>query len=169
MLCGGLGGSILGVGLGIDSCPKFGGQVGTEIGDGTLNLAQESGEFVFLLGSSLVLRGLTRVILLLAQLARLALLTLLTVAISVWCLTLILVVLLRRQNPLVKTCADYGNCTYTLSTTLVISLTRRLGVTFVGVLELLEGVAQSSRAITRAALRFVIAAVGQVIVLRHGS
>lgn len=104
VLCGGLGSSILGVGLGIDSGPKFGGQLGTEIGDGTLDLAQESGEFVFLLRFSLVLRGLTRVILLLALLARLALLALLTVAISVWSLTLILVILLRRLRPLVKSC-----------------------------------------------------------------
>lgn len=99
VLCGGLGSSILGVGLGIDSSPKFGGQLGTEIGNGPLDLAQESGEFVFLLGASLVLRGLTRIILLLALLA---LLTLLTVAISEWSLTLVLVILLRRLNPLDK-------------------------------------------------------------------
>jgi hypothetical protein len=105
-----------------------------------LDLAQESGEFVFLLGSSLVLRGLTRVVLLLALLARLALLTLLTVAISVRSLTLVLVILLRRLNSLVKSCTGCGNCTYPLSTPLGVSLTGRLGVTLVSVLELLEGV-----------------------------
>jgi hypothetical protein len=98
MLCGGLGSSILGVGLWIDGGAEFGGQLGTEIGDGTLDLAQESGDFIFLLGTSLVLWGLTRVILLLALLAllaRLAMLILLTVAVSKWCLTLVLVILLR--------------------------------------------------------------------------
>ena len=104
VLCGGLGAPILGVGLWINGGSDFGSQVGTEIGHSTLDLAQEALKFIIFLGPPLVLRGLTRRILLLALLTWLSMLTLLTVAISVRGLTLLLVILLRRVNALGRIC-----------------------------------------------------------------
>lgn len=107
VLCGGLGGPILGVGLWINGGSDLASQVGTEISHSTLDLAQEALKFILLLGPPLVLRGLTRRILLLALLtwlSLLTLLTLLTVAISVWGLTLVLEILWRRVKALERIC-----------------------------------------------------------------
>jgi hypothetical protein len=136
------------IGLRVDGVAQLLRHIGTQIGHCALNLPQEPSDLVFFWGPSMVLVTLVLVLaVVLRLLLVLASILALVGTIAVWGLILILILGILLDYELNKLSLAVGVGAYWLVSGLTLALAGAL-VSLVGILQLLKGVAESTRAVT---------------------
>lgn len=152
LLSGGLGCAVMRISLRIDGVAQLLCHISTQIGHCALDLPQEPSDLVFLWGPSMVLVTLALVLVLVLAVVLRLLLVLASIlalvgTISIWGLILVLILGILLDYELNKLSLTVGVGAYWLVSGLTLALAGTL-VSLVGILQLLKGVAESTRAVT---------------------